>query len=78
MDLVCPLCRSGRLTPSTKTLDFGEQSFPVSAHDCPTCRETLLTPQALAELKQSIRNAGLGASDAEIDTVVERLLLRAE
>jgi hypothetical protein len=78
MELVCPLCRSGRLTPATKTLALAERTFSVSAHDCPTCRETLLGPDALNELKLAIREAGLGASDAEVDAVVERLLLRSE
>ncbi len=78
MDLVCPLCRSGRLTPATKTLEFGERRFEVSAHDCPTCRETLLGPDALNELKSGIRAAGLASSDAEIDAIVERVLLRSE
>ena len=78
MDLVCPLCRSGRLTPATKTLEFGERSFEVAAHDCPTCRETLLGPNALSELKLAIREAGLASSDAEIDGVVERVLLRSQ
>ena len=78
MDLVCPLCRSGRLTPATKTLEFDDRRFEVSAHDCPTCRETLLGPDALSELKRGIREAGLASSDAEIDAIVERVLLRSE
>ena len=78
MDLVCPLCRSGRLTPTTKTLEFGERRFEVSAHDCPTCRETLLGPDALNELKRAIREAGLASADAEIDAIVERVLLSSD
>ena len=78
MDLVCPLCRSGRLTASPRVLDLEERTFSVSAHQCSICRETLLSPEALSELKAAIRAAGLGGSDAEIDAVVERALLRAE
>ena len=78
MDIVCPLCRSGRLTPSQRSLDFGDRTFAVTAHQCSTCRETLLSPAELDALKRSIREAGLGVSDTEIDGVVERVLLRAE
>ena len=78
MDLVCPLCRSGRLTPSSRTLDLDEKTFDVSAHQCSTCRETLLAPDALAELKRRFQSSGLAASDSEIDGIVERLLLRSE
>jgi hypothetical protein len=78
MDLVCPLCRSGRLTLSPRSLDFGERSFDVSVHQCSTCRETLLAPEALAELKRAIREAGLGATDAEIEDVALRAILRSE
>ena len=78
MDLVCPLCRAGRLTPSPRSLEIGERSFEVSAHQCSTCRETLLAPEALAELKRAIREAGLGITDAEVEDVALRAILRSE
>lgn len=78
MDQVCPLCRAGRLEAVPRVLEFEGHEFASSAYKCSACRESLLSGDQLGELRRAIRDAGLGASDAEIDGVVERLLLRGD
>jgi len=59
-------------------LEYEGQEFSSGAYRCSACRESLLSGDQLSELRRAIREAGLGASDAEIDGIVERLLLRGE
>lgn len=78
MEQVCPLCRAGRLEEVPRVLEYEGREFASGSYRCTACRESLLSGDQLTELRRAIREAGLAASDAEIDGVVERLLLRAD
>lgn len=78
MDLVCPLCRAGRLESQPRSLQYEGSVLATSVHQCPTCRESLLSPDQLEELRRSIREAGIADAATEIDAIVERVLLQPE
>lgn len=78
MQTVCPLCRAGRLEPRRRELEYQGHVLATSIHQCPSCRESLLSPDELASLRAAIREAGLGDAPETIDAVVERVLLRPE
>jgi hypothetical protein len=44
---------------------------------CSSCRETLLDGERIQRLREAIRREGLAANDGEIDSIVERVMMRS-
>ncbi len=73
----CPLCESGALTLVRRDLAYEGKILGTEIYYCSACRESLLDANQINQLRAVIRREGLASTDAEVEHVIERVMLQA-
>ena len=72
----CPLCKSGVLTLTRRDLAYEGKILATEIHYCSACRESLLDAEQIEQLRAAVRREGLASTDAEVERVIERVMIQ--
>lgn len=73
----CPLCKSGALALTRRDLVFQGKILGTEVYRCSACRESLLDSAQIEALRAAVRREGLASTDAEVELVIERVMMQA-